>query len=88
MQKQKIICPGHCSPYVDRFNCLRSYEIPMIQIYGVWGETFEYAGIEMDASGDWLAHGGRATISIEGDEFKCKWKLDGNNFVLEERATL
>ncbi|HHX37708.1 MAG TPA: hypothetical protein GX717_06990 [Clostridiaceae bacterium] len=51
-------------------------------------KTFEYAGIEMDASGDWLElmAGGRATISIEGDEFKCKWKLDGNNFTLEERG--
>jgi len=52
--------------------------------------TYSFGDMTLDATGDWLElkSKGKATISVDGDEFACKWKLNGTDFTLEERGDI
>lgn len=46
----------------------------------------EYMGVDINAYDEWLElkSGNRATIMIDGDEFSCRWSLDGEDFTLKQ----
>ena len=45
-------------------------------------------GYEMDCAGDWLElkGGGRATLCLMGEEYFCKWTLEGESFTLKNHG--
>ena len=48
----------------------------------------EALGVELGCEGEWLElkGNGKGTIFLMGEEYKCSWTLEGENFVLKNRG--